>query len=275
MKMGKKKFVWWIKNHCKIILLVIFALALLIGNICIIVFVDSNVRSDWLTLYSGWVSGIATAILGIIAVIQSKNYKNDNDEFLNEQQRINSQLMQDQYDLSWRKNQYDIYNAYSVEFLELEKAFRKHTVAEIVAQALGTSDKNTAIVTVAVLVQRIQNNLIHAFAYLMQCKYYCEGKVKLYELIKEYVEKMEQFSPILQAAIIRKGVLQDINSDYLIKAKELAELENTIDLTYYEISSNIVSFIYNIFDQDIAVAKSSVHENLGLQNQWLSTIKDE
>lgn len=273
--MGKKNVTSWIKSHWKILMLVLFAIALLIGNICILVFVDHNVRSDWLTLYSGWVSGIATAILGIIAVIQSKNYKNENDKFLSEQQRISRQLMQDQYDLSWRKNQYDIYNAYSIGFLELEKEFTKHTVAEIVAQALGTSDKNTAIVTVAVLVQRIQNNLTHAFAYLMQCKYYCEGKVKLYELIQEYSKKMEKFTPLLRDAIIHTSVLHDVNSDYLIKAKELATLENTIDLAYYQISGDIVGFIYSIFEQDIAVAKSSIDKNIELQNQWLRKIRNE
>lgn len=74
MRMKIKRLVCWIKSHW-VFLLILFAIALLIGNICVLLFVDSeNVRSEWLTLFSGWVSGIATLLVGIVAYWQSRKF---------------------------------------------------------------------------------------------------------------------------------------------------------------------------------------------------------
>lgn len=78
----------WIKKWWKTIALILLAIAVFIGNICVLHFVDeSNSQSAWLTLISGWVSGIATIILGIIAVVQNMKYKKENDISLEKQEK--------------------------------------------------------------------------------------------------------------------------------------------------------------------------------------------
>lgn len=67
--MKKSMWVW----------LIIIGALLLCGNILVILFVKKDCRSDWLTLISGWVSGVSTLIVGIIAYKQSKHYKIDAD----------------------------------------------------------------------------------------------------------------------------------------------------------------------------------------------------
>lgn len=72
--MCKEKAKAWIKSHWKL-LLFLSAIILLIGNIFVLLFVNESTKNTWLTLISGWVSGIATLFIGIIAYQQ--NYEND------------------------------------------------------------------------------------------------------------------------------------------------------------------------------------------------------
>lgn len=69
----------WIKKWWPTILIITFGIALLIVNICVLIYVDCR-RSDWLALFSGWVSGVSTLIVGLIAYTQAKKYKNDAEE---------------------------------------------------------------------------------------------------------------------------------------------------------------------------------------------------
>ena len=66
----KKKFykswLFWI--------VLVGTISLLIGNILVLCFVPGDIKNAWLTLISGWVSGVATLIVGIIAYIQSGKF---------------------------------------------------------------------------------------------------------------------------------------------------------------------------------------------------------
>ncbi len=61
--------------------MILLAIIIFIGNVLILLFVDEGKwQSAWLTLFSGWVSEIATIVLGYIAIIQNRKYKKDADE---------------------------------------------------------------------------------------------------------------------------------------------------------------------------------------------------
>lgn len=57
----------------------LIVIGILAGNVLVLIFVPDNYKSDWLTLISGWISGIATFIVGMIAYLQSKQYKVEDD----------------------------------------------------------------------------------------------------------------------------------------------------------------------------------------------------
>lgn len=81
--MGKKpyKLCNWIKKWWKAILIIVLGIAFFVGNLCVLLCVkDLNKQSALLTFFSGWVSGIATIILGAIAIEQNRKYKEENDE---------------------------------------------------------------------------------------------------------------------------------------------------------------------------------------------------
>jgi glucan phosphoethanolaminetransferase (alkaline phosphatase superfamily) len=52
---------------------------ILFGNISILIWCNYN-KAEWLTLISGWISGIATLGIGVIAVLQNKKYSDANNE---------------------------------------------------------------------------------------------------------------------------------------------------------------------------------------------------
>ena len=70
--------IWWIR------LLIIAAILLVLNTIYAIWGCDNN-KSNMLTLISGWVSGIATVFIGVIAFKQNKKYKADSEDSLEKQ----------------------------------------------------------------------------------------------------------------------------------------------------------------------------------------------
>lgn len=78
--MSKKpcKIVSWFKRQWKGIILVLFGIVLLVGNICVLIYVtEDKGQSSWLTLISGWISGVATLIVGLIAFWQNNKFTFD------------------------------------------------------------------------------------------------------------------------------------------------------------------------------------------------------
>lgn len=65
----KKKF------YCTLWFWIFFVGAiLLLGNVLVLYLVPSDSKSGWLTLISGWVSGVATFLVGLIAHKQNKEF---------------------------------------------------------------------------------------------------------------------------------------------------------------------------------------------------------
>ena len=70
------------------ILIVIFVIALMITNIVFAIIFMGSDGANIFTAISGWISGIATIILGLIAFWQNKQYKKQNDVY---QEKIDKQ----------------------------------------------------------------------------------------------------------------------------------------------------------------------------------------
>lgn len=58
---------------------------IVILNFLLLLFKNKNLIGVICTIISGWISGIATIFIGIIATIQNKKYKEENDDFMNKQ----------------------------------------------------------------------------------------------------------------------------------------------------------------------------------------------
>ena len=245
--------------------LLIASILFFVTNIVFSIIFRGSDGSNIFTAVSGWVSGVATIALGLIAVVQNRKYKEENDRFLSAQQKINSQLMQEQNDLSWRKIHYDIYNSYRRELLEYEKEFSKYSITEISAKTLANHDTIRAIGELSIFDKRIRNNLTRNIAYLIECNFYCEAKANLFDLFTKYLKILDAFYPLLQDAIKDINILGDLNGEYFKKAHELIDMEQKIVLSYLNINSEISSIIQKIYEKDISSAKDYIDKNITQQ----------
>lgn len=253
--------------------LIIGGALLFVANILVLVLVKDARQSAWLTFISGWVSGFATIALGLIAFWQNKRYKIENDVFLNEQQRINSELAQEQSNLLWRKSQYDIYKSYRDEYLENEKEFIKYSVSEISFQIIGTDNQLRATANTHIIEKCIRSNITRLLAFLIENNFYCEDKEKLYNSVSTYLKKLDEFYPLLQKSITNVNLLGNINGEFYVKAHALMDCEQEIEMSFFSINSHICRFMRKIYKNEFSEVKSLIEENMNLQNQWIDNVR--
>lgn len=63
------------------ILIIVFVFALMITNVIFAIIFMGSDGANIFTAISGWISGIATIVLGLIAFWQNKQYKKQNDAY--------------------------------------------------------------------------------------------------------------------------------------------------------------------------------------------------
>lgn len=83
-------------------------IALIVINSCCLFIKDKTLLSNLLTIISGWISGIATIFIGVIATRQNKRYKQDTDEYNRKQE----ELIKQQYDFETFKHIMDARTTY-------------------------------------------------------------------------------------------------------------------------------------------------------------------
>lgn len=59
------------------------------------VYLHKNDNSNYVSLFTGWLGGLFTALLGLIAVVQNRTYNKDNEAFLVEQQKLQKKTADD------------------------------------------------------------------------------------------------------------------------------------------------------------------------------------
>ncbi|MBR2277900.1 MAG: hypothetical protein IJ872_01675 [Eubacterium sp.] len=118
-------------------IVIIAAIGLAVVNIVFACAFEGE-HSNLFTAISGWVSGIATAVLGFIAVAQTERYENDNKEYLEKQQNIQQQIVEEnkkQNNIAIRLTEYqrlsEYYNRISEDLLSF------------VSEGIGLSVKTT------------------------------------------------------------------------------------------------------------------------------------
>lgn len=216
--MNNKRIQRWFKSNWLTILLLSVAVAIFIGNICVLVYVDGNEQSAWLTLYSGWVSGIATVILGVIAVIQNKNYKNENDSFLQRQKEEYATLITQQTNCTIFNN---IMNQ-RCNYIERIKErlqnfitnfnFRKITLWLGELQVEATSNRPCDDSSQGALIGHFIDNMVVEYFDLLQLIkndwLKSDYNTKAQEAISEYVEKILDIKSKLNYFEIPKYIKQ-------------------------------------------------------------------
>lgn len=111
---------------------IIFAVFIVVILICVNLWYaicsDSDIKSDILAVIGGWISGISTILLGLIAIRQTANYSDLSDEFFTKQAGVLSnieKISKAQQDLIWRSKHYDFFALYIRNLEEFRNKFAK------------------------------------------------------------------------------------------------------------------------------------------------------
>lgn len=261
------------KRWQKVLLIIglIFSCLACIVNIALSA-VFPNCSTNIFTAISGWVSGISTIILGIIAVIQNRNYKKENDRILDEQQKNNSRLMQEQNDSYWQKIQYDMYDMYRREISDFEKEFLKFSTTEFMATVLCDGEKMNALSKMMIFDKQLRNNATRSLAFLRDCPFYCEDKTKLFDLFFKFLDEFKKLYGIIYNAVLNENCLNDLVDNL---AQKNIEIEGKILMCYLGIKIEIQIFIQDIFDKSIVSAKEMIQSNSEQNKEWKNKLKEK
>ena len=220
---------------------------LLSGNIAVLILADETVKTNWLTLISGWVSFIATITIGVIAYNQSKDYKQQNDLFLQEQK-----------DIMWKQNQIDFYVRERQEFLEVYRdlcnVYSKIPKTTIASEETAKYDDFNYLSTLAYSIMLLNGKIVNSF-------FFDETKTELYKQAGELQK--------------RTTVFFDLWSKEKDK-KELKQQENELILNLLGVNQSLNSyllyfgkFLRELNDDNISFVKIEIQKNQNQNNKWV------
>lgn len=204
------------KRNITIIAGIIFLMLVNIG-LAIVFCGDSG--ANIFTTISGWISGIATVVLGLIALWVNAQYKKENDIYLEEQS-----------ELQWKEDEKETIDLYRKQILETYNRFLKLNYADVLYQLIEKEDKPEAPIFELALLSKIKCEKQNMFFVFSICRYYFEFKSELFESYVKYLD-------LLSIAV----------SDYkkMIYNKEFDKGE-TLQRAYVNVINNFNIHISNI-----------------------------
>ena len=181
--MNKKTGVW---------LIVIGSLLFVANMVCSIIFRGEN-GANIFTAISGWVSGIATVILGIIAVVQNKSYKEENDRVLQKQSEENVKFIASQKDIAWRNTQYQLLTLYLSTLNKHSEIAKQYGFGKIHNDIISLPVCAQSFTTIIYEKNILVDELTAVKSFLLSSKYYIDNKEELYNSCLEYLSQAKKF----------------------------------------------------------------------------------
>lgn len=129
------------------------------------------------TTVSGWISGIATIVLGIVALFVNASYKKENDIHLEKQS-----------ELQWKETERATIDLYRKQILETYNNFSKLNFADILYQLIEKEEKPEAPIFELALLSRIKSEKQNMFFVFSICRYYFEFKSELFDAYVKYLD---------------------------------------------------------------------------------------
>ena len=165
------------KQTMIIVGIIIAGLAFL-ANI-ILAFVFPNCATNIFTAISGWVSGIATIILGVIAFRQNKKYKKENDRFLKEQQQLN-----------WKLEQKDVLKVYLRNIENVFSNVKEYQYSKLINN-IALNLQQDCVTIDEFVYDEILYGIMESMTYAsVNSIYYFDGIEELVDLCCRYVLKL-------------------------------------------------------------------------------------
>ena len=218
--MKKNKAICWIKNNWKTLLFVILALAFLAGNICVLCFVDiENNQGAWLTLISGWVSGVATLIVGVIAFGQSRKY-----EQISRKQSIINQIT----------NYMSEFQISYIQQVQIERMIKLNYKIRQCHRIKDEAKRDMLLLELYEELISLVNYSLLFEAVLLKGNYCSEKIIELHKFLQQIGEKFKSILSEKTVSGANKGA-EDL-ADYILEwTHKVDKLANSIMLAYHEL----------------------------------------
>lgn len=182
----------------------------MIVNFAFAIIFPGDSFSNIFATVSCWISGIATIVLGVIALYVNARYKKENDDYLSKQDEI-----------AWKSEKRAAIELYREQVMRCYHNFTEYNYADLLYQLLSNQEKPEAPIYDIALINKIRAEKHNLTFSLSVCKYYFSSKAELFaaysrylnqlfEMVKDY-EKMVFDKKYEKAEELQKSYVEVIN----------------------------------------------------------------
>ena len=208
------------------------------------------------TAISGWISGISTIVLGVIALYVNAQYKKDNDNYLKKQD-----------ELFWKSEKKSAVELYRDQIVKCYDRFLELNYLELLDKLLKNEKQDGGDLFSVALSSMIQTEKNNMFFTLTICKYYFDFKSELFESYAEYLSKLSQMA---------------INYDDMVYNKQYEKIDELQEL-YIKVINNFNIHIssINVFLSTIMPSKTQkeletyLKEARNRQKKWWDSVSSK
>ncbi len=165
----------------KYVPLIIVSIILMVINIVLSIIFRGASGANIFTTISGWISGIATIILGSITLWVNAQYKKENDVYLEKQN-----------ELLWKNELKDSIELYRNQVLNIYKSFLQLNFTDLLYQLARKEDKPEAPMFELALLSKIQCEQHNMFFVFSICRYYFNFKSELFDAYINYLSLLSK-----------------------------------------------------------------------------------
>ena len=223
-------------------------------------FVFDGKFANAFTAISGWVSFLATILVGYIAYKQNKEYKLENDKFIQEQK-----------DLAWRNNYVELVQRFSKQFNEHLTNLRKYYPHKLEAIFLKNLDEK-CFYDYELQVSDFEDKINHFLIFLRKSQIFNKNHKELYDAFILLYYALNQLLDYFNNALNKEKSLDRGDCGLLIK-KALHEYRKFVDLAYVY-KENLSRLISDIYESDINTLKISWEYQKIQKEKWYEEVRD-
>ena len=224
-------------KKAKVVLAIGCTLVVVLVNFIFAIIFHGENGANIFTTISGWVSGIATIVLGLIAIKINAKYKEENDEFLKKQE-----------ELFWKNEKKTIVELYREQVVKCYNNFTMFNYAEILNQLIANENKIESPIYNLSISSKIETEMHNMFFALSICKYYFNFKKELLDSYGKYLsllnEMVNGYDDMIYNKRFEKG--EKLQESYI-------EVVNNFNIHISEINVFLSTHLYTKSQEELTI----------------------
>ena len=211
-------------------------------------------KSDILTAISGWISGVATLGVGLIAYRQNKVYKEENDKI----EELHRQC-------DWRKEQKEIVKLYLENIIKAYEDLKEYQYSKVIEEMIKNNAKSVVVLEEMIYDQALKGINDNFISIAVNSIYYFEGIEELLTLYGKYCFRLR--------LLIKKLVetIKNGETDDVIKLRDI--YRDLLDGFHHYIAKIQLFLTQTLTNDSFDKAECSINEKRVKQIEFCDRIK--